>query len=244
MEDMLVPDAVVGPKTIAAIDRFQSKQFDNKPDGRIDPNGATLARLNELVAAQSLNARIVQVARGEELFWQNGQRNETDAAVSLRLVDYWAAVGQDFSEAQMQDEEFHAKWPWSAAFVSWVMQRAGAGEHFKYSAAHRVYTSAAKHNRQENNDNPFKAFRVAEKKPQVGGVIVNYRSGSLVSYDNVDNGDSHKTHGDIVIATNGKEAIVIGGNVGNSVRKRTVALNDQGHLESEAYFAVVIVEED
>ncbi len=252
-EEMLVPDATVGPATIAAIERFQSRQFDGAVNGnvggrisagRVDPKGPTLARLNELLAAQSLQDRIVQVARGEELFWQNGQRTETDAAVAKRLKNYWAAVGQDFREDQLRSVEFQSKWPWSAAFVSWVMKRAGAGDRFRYSAAHRVYTSAAKQNRLEQNDNPFKAYRVEEVSPQVGGVIVNGRGGSTVDYDNVDNGQSHKTHGDIVVRINDNTVVVIGGNVSNSVRTTTVQLDDDCHLKPKAYFAVIVIDEE
>ena len=41
----LVPDSSVGTKTIRAIERFQSS-FMKKPDGRIDPGGNSLRRLN------------------------------------------------------------------------------------------------------------------------------------------------------------------------------------------------------
>jgi hypothetical protein len=44
----LVVDGLPWTKTIAAIRNFQKVQLDFKwPDGRVDPNGKTLAKLNE-----------------------------------------------------------------------------------------------------------------------------------------------------------------------------------------------------
>lgn len=45
----LVVDGLCGPKTIAAIQRFQLHHFGwSLADGRVDPNGPTLRKLNEL----------------------------------------------------------------------------------------------------------------------------------------------------------------------------------------------------
>src|SRR5262245_45527653 len=41
----VVVDGVIGPETVGAINRFQSKNF-GWADGRVDPNGKTLAKLN------------------------------------------------------------------------------------------------------------------------------------------------------------------------------------------------------
>jgi len=41
----VVVDGVIGPETVAAINRFQSKNF-GWADGRVDPSGKTLAKLN------------------------------------------------------------------------------------------------------------------------------------------------------------------------------------------------------
>lgn len=42
-------DGIVGPKTSGAIEKFQLKQFGRAgADGRVDPSGQTLARLNQL----------------------------------------------------------------------------------------------------------------------------------------------------------------------------------------------------
>jgi len=46
---LLAVDAVCGPKTLDAIQKFQLQQLGwGKADGRVDPNGATLQKMNEM----------------------------------------------------------------------------------------------------------------------------------------------------------------------------------------------------
>jgi hypothetical protein len=56
----LVPDSLCGPKTIGAIQRFQLHHFGfSGADGRVDPGGRTLAKLNEF-DRQRLEARSIR----------------------------------------------------------------------------------------------------------------------------------------------------------------------------------------
>jgi peptidoglycan hydrolase-like protein with peptidoglycan-binding domain len=57
----LVPDGSVGTKTIRAIERFQSS-FMKKPDGRIDPGGNSLRRLNAKAEATAKAAATQQTS--------------------------------------------------------------------------------------------------------------------------------------------------------------------------------------
>jgi hypothetical protein len=52
-------DGIVGPKTIGAISRFQSQQV-GFPDGRVDPGGKTLARLNQLFSTGAAAGPLVR----------------------------------------------------------------------------------------------------------------------------------------------------------------------------------------
>jgi len=53
----LVVDGFVGPKTVAAIERFQKVQFTQKfPDGRVDPGQRTITRINELTGKHGVVA--------------------------------------------------------------------------------------------------------------------------------------------------------------------------------------------
>jgi peptidoglycan hydrolase-like protein with peptidoglycan-binding domain len=49
-DPVLKPDGISGPKTNGAIQKFQVQQFGwGMADGRVDPGGRTLRRLNEIV---------------------------------------------------------------------------------------------------------------------------------------------------------------------------------------------------
>ena len=138
------------------------------------------------------------------------------------LEDYWrTGVGWLPSES-----DWWSRVPWSAAFISWVMRKAGAGRAFKYSSAHAVYIKAAKDNRIANNDNPFKAYRVSEVAPQVGDLVCKRRAGSGATYDNIRAGMT--THCDIVTNVQPNRLMTIGGNVSNSVSWTPVSTRIRG----------------
>lgn len=240
-QTMLVPDGLSGPKTVAAIERFQKHQFGaDSTDGRVDPGQQTIERLNSVADDQPLNDRVVRVAEGERLFWQDGQRTELQNVVSTRLQKYWKAVNLNYTLDQLRDADFQSDHPWSAAFVSWVMKKAGAGDDFRYAAAHWRYVAAAKENRNTANDNPFKAYRSDERGVEPADIVIKRRGTSTATYENIENG--HMTHGDIVVSVANGEAKTIGGNVSNSVRTTTVDLDDNLEVEEDDYFAIVKVD--
>lgn len=76
--ELLDPDGEIGPATISAISAFQRKHF-AQSDSRIDPNGQSLVKLNQIVEEQSFASRVSQVALGEAKFWKGGGRKEVDA---------------------------------------------------------------------------------------------------------------------------------------------------------------------
>jgi|GEM_PF-1983651 len=239
-ESLLVPDGISGPKTVAAILRFQKHQLgDLAASGRFDPGAHPLQRLVAMVEQESLNDRIVRVAEGERLFWQDGKRNELDEGVTRRLQQYWKAVGLEYSLEELRTKDFQNKNPWSAAFVSWVMKQAGAGDNFRYSASHWQYVAAAKKNREAGNDNPIQAYRVKEQEAAPGDVVVKRRGDSMATYENIEKG--HITHGDIVISIANGKAETIGGNVSDSVKTTNVALDDDLKVTDERFFAIVKV---
>jgi peptidoglycan hydrolase-like protein with peptidoglycan-binding domain len=70
----LVVDGLVGPKTMGAIERFQSVQFPAKfADGRVDPGQRTVQRLNELLATRS----VVSAAASPAAFVPQGSNSAT-----------------------------------------------------------------------------------------------------------------------------------------------------------------------
>ena len=152
---------------------------------------------------------------GEEGWWQ-------------RVGIFWQEIGRNDLDGRDHD------WPWSAAFISHVMRKAGAGTAFPYSASHATYISKSIRDRNQGNTNTaYWGYRLNEESPKVGDLICwNRDPDKHVTYDQQFGGD-YKSHTDLVVAVSATEIEVIGGNVGNSVTRRPIALNANGQL-SEA----------
>ena len=120
--------------------------------------------------------------------------------------------------------------PWSAAFISYVVNKAGVD--FPFNAAHTGYAQALR-------TNSSYGFEVLDPKGTVlqpGDIIVQNRDGNnLTFYSNKWSGNSH---GDIVVSTNGSNAAVVGGNISNAVTQLNLTLS-KGTLGSPNYFVVL-----
>jgi hypothetical protein len=119
------------------------------------------------------------------------------------------------------DERF----AWSAAFVSYVMRMAGAGERFPYSGIHADYINAARRN-------PAALVVAAEPPeryaPRRGDLICLWR-GQKLRFADLPAG-RFTGHCDIVVATRPGVLDVVGGNVENSVALRHVPVAPDGRL--------------
>ncbi len=220
-------DGVVGPET----ERALIARGAGLPPG----TGAAPSPSSSPSTVTGLRAAIARIAREELQRWKN--KKETDPVMAPVLRDYWGAVGRNYTEKQLTDPAFHKHAPWSAAFVSWVMKRAGAGQAFAYSAAHANYVVAAKANRASSQTNRFKAYRISEAVPEPGDVICKGRGPGTVTFDNVKAG--MPTHGDLVVGREGNELLAIGGNVNNSVSLRRVKVDASGRIADPRFFAII-----
>lgn len=166
--------------------------------------------------------------------------NETHPKGLGLIQQYWRVAGHDFSIDQLATGSHRATYPWSAAYISSLMHRWGAGDRFPYSAAHAVYIVDAKRNRTKNTNGIFKAYRTGEVPVEVGDLLAVDR-GFGITYDNV-RSDS-KTHTDLVFdieKTNGGFiAKTIGGNISDTVKVRSVNLDKTGRVISSNYFAIL-----
>jgi hypothetical protein len=119
--------------------------------------------------------------------------------------------------------------PWSAAFISWVMRTAGAGNRFSYSPQHSVYIfRSIKDLLQARPQASYYGYQFREWKPQVGDLVCWARREGI-DYQHQNGGD-YPGHCDVIVEVGSNEVQVVGGNVGNSVTKRPLALNDGGFL--------------
>jgi len=119
--------------------------------------------------------------------------------------------------------------PWSAAFISWLMRTAGAGGRFNYSEGHSHYIfPAIIAKRNGDTSAGYWCSRLNEAKPALGDLICFARQAGI-DYDHQDGGD-YKGHCDLVVKVDTAQIEVIGGNVGDSVTRRPIALDSDGHL--------------
>jgi len=192
-----------------------------------------------------LQNNIVKLANQEWLRWGKGTIQEHEERIREVLKDYWetGTRGIDYSKPNWW------KRAWSAAFISWVMKKAGAGNAFKYSGEHAAYIKAAKDNRLANNANPFKAYRITEVQPRAGDLICKEREKSGANYDNITGGYKYKTHSDLVTEVHGDKLTVIGGNAKDQFSKKhntvgkKIVYTSNGYLKpgkpGDQYFAVI-----
>jgi hypothetical protein len=127
--------------------------------------------------------------------------------------------------------------PWSAAFVSWVMTRAGIAD-FRRSPRHIDYIRAAW--RDGGNGGPYRYADPATEKPAPGDLLCYIRNrdqvlgyaGLTATLGGQGNVPS-ESHCDIVVAANvggDRTLYLIGGNVLNAVTMRQLALDRSGHV--------------
>ena len=123
-----------------------------------------------------------------------------------------------------------ANTPWSAAFISYVMQQAGVTS-FPLNSNHLAYAQSLR-----VSNNGFQVLDTTTNKVQVGDIIVKGRNKNNVSFNTKTwSGDGH---GDIIVAIEDSNALVVGGNEGDTVRQTTVGLVD-GRLGKSDFFVIL-----
>jgi hypothetical protein len=173
------------------------------------------------------------VFRGsEESIPHVGSWEDDNASYSDRVGMYWRAAGKAGLNGMDCRE------PWSAAFISYVLQGAGVpGYQFHPATAHSVYLA----NLINESYFPGRWFvprRVRDYSPNPGDLICAPRGASRpASFDGYLTPQSLQganTHCDLVVAKSGQTLESVGGNVRNSVSRTTLELDGQGHLQPVA----------
>jgi peptidoglycan hydrolase-like protein with peptidoglycan-binding domain len=216
-------DGYVGPITWEASFSLGTPTADsNDPPDNLPQNGS---------ASSSFGDAIVDIAYDEWGFFSQGTLKETDEGAWQRIADYWQSVNLNYTG---QDTDV----PWSAAFISWVMQEAGAGDRFEYNASHSYYIEDAIQDRNANDPEAvFFGYSLDEYSPEVGD-LVSYSRQDGVGYGTP---APYQSHSDIVVAKRDGEIDVIGGNVSDSVTLKTLEIDSEGRLIDTSYdwFAVL-----
>ena len=168
-----------------------------------------------------------------------------------RVGEYWW-LGQD---AGSQESGWTSKYDefgqvyggdapaWSAAFISYVMRSAGAGDRFPYSPLHADYINAA-----AQGTGALRAERPEAYAPQPGDLIcVSRGRARSMRFDDL-SGARFFGHCDLVVVAQPGQLSVVGGNVDGGVTMKhvpTTALGmlsgDGGHVVDPRYDWFVVV---
>ncbi|MFN1549379.1 DUF2272 domain-containing protein [Vibrio natriegens] len=176
---------------------------------------------------------IVRICRDELARFGNGKAKETDDPQYLRVGDYWAAVGLPNNGRTLDS---NGKRPaWSAAFISFVLKEAGAGDRFEYSVAHCHYFQ---HFVDLTGPSLYEAAPVDNIIPSPGDIL-HYGRSDAARHDfaaacaDYGNDSFYPSHSSFVVEVDLNAGLIrtIGGNEGNSVKLTTHQLDKSGYLK-------------
>lgn len=175
--------------------------------------------------ASTFAKRLASVAQQQHTKFQF--TNEADPALCKQIKKWTEDIGFAFSSCTQV--------PWSAVFVSWCVQQAGAVKsEFKFAMAHSVFVNRAIKNAM-NGEGVFQGFDITAQKPAVGDIIQNNRRGNTFDFAFARTHSQYESHSAIVVEigqdTQGGFAFCIGGNENDSVRRSVVRLNANGFIK-------------
>lgn len=188
------------------------------------PNPAVI-RANLLALAdqewRAFGGQTIYIENGRERIDPVGSWEDERRGAPL-VAKYWQAVGEDYTG-------YDCDKPWSAAFISWLMQAAGVpAEVFPPSGLHADYLRAEiAHSTQANA--LFIPHDPASYAPKPGDLICASRAGTrIISY--LDVPADALLHCDLVVEAGTGHLASIGGNVRNSVSKTIRPVGSGGKL--------------
>lgn len=190
------------------------------PEGRIASFSSHEAEANGLADGGAPWRRVARYWQDAGLLGQVAQRSgASDCLHAARNPGY----------PGMGCRGFVVDSAWSAAFVSWVMQRAGLPG-FRHSASHFDYVRAA---RVSPASSPYTYMEPLATPPAVGDMLCYVRSGRVQGFRGlgaiIDSGaNGLPMHCDVVVAAGAGKAYLIGGNLNQAVSMRVLNLNANG----------------
>ena len=166
-------------------------------------------------------------------------RKETVEPYNTKIGDYWLAVPtasynrlvKNYAKAKGKLDGT-VNIAWSAAFISYCMQKAGAGTSFPYETGHATWMVKAIRNWQDKKINAALVGYEPGKLPLQPGDLIGRPREAGVTYKNAVKKGWFLSHSDIVVEIDvaKRRAYVIGGNVGQSCSKSEVKIDKDGKL--------------
>ena len=147
-----------------------------------------------------------------------------------RRESAWTGKHDEDGAVFAADED--GRFPWSAAFISYVMRIAGAGTRFPYSALHADYINAAAGG--AAGTAALRAEAPQAYAPQPGDLICfGRRDARTLRFEDLP-AAPFAGHCDIVVAADPGQLGVIGGNVDDAVTMKHVPVTPGGYLATPA----------
>ena len=176
--------------------------------------------------ASAAKERLMAGAVAEWVRFDRGRGEEHLAPFFGFVGEMWRAISMDLDG---RDRDV----PWSAAFISFIVRRAGADyTGFKFAAAHARYIHDAITRREAGTAAPFWGFRLNEHRVGLGDLVCQWRE-TVQTYDGAKVSDGFFSHCDVVVEVAPGSVRALGGNVGHTVGFKTYALNAEGFLKAE-----------
>ena len=157
------------------------------------------------------------------------------------IGEYWKKININHLEGKTKDANGKRP-PWSAAFISFVVRKAGAGDTFKYAQAHQTYIRQALLAAEDGiAGTAYVARRTSDRAPQLGDLLAKRReSAKNFTYDKAlakarktkADEQGYSSHCDVVTKVDraAKTVTTIGGNLGDTVMEKVWKTDANGKL--------------
>ena len=166
------------------------------------------------------------------------QKPERVPGLWERVGEYWwiglnpdaaevAWTGKHDANGHVFAASVDGDYAWSAAFISYVMRIAGAGDRFPYSANHATYVNAAV----AGKTPILRAYPPDAYRPRAGDLVCSAREWARnLRFSDLPTSYFWPGHCDIVVAIERGRLSVVGGNVRDEVHMNHIPLDDDGHV--------------
>jgi hypothetical protein len=177
-----------------------------------------------------------------------GKAKEALKPYSDRIGDYWLTIPtaeydglvKNYAKALGKLDGTVRAVPWSSAFISYCMQKGGAGSQFPYSGGHVKWIIKSIKNRQDGKTKAVLVGYKTDELPLRVGDLIGAPRETGVTYENAVAKGWFKSHTDVIVEIDlaNKRAFAIGGNVGQVVARTALKINSNGMLtdKSRAWF--------
>lgn len=251
------PKTEVAPPTQASLPAAKDSVSIDRKAAQDDGNTDRVAGLTAALGAEPVNAdpnaaalgRIAEITKGDHEKYGE-QTTEADGTVINKGVSekedpLRSDIGRMWESAGIKEGwDGNTDQPWSAAYISDVMKRAGV-DNFESSAGHSKYINGAIEARKAGDtDASHWGYKTSERAPEAGDLLCFARANSGATYDD-QKGGKYASHCDIVTGVRPGFVDMIGGNVGDgandSVSARSFTTDENGMVNdpSKSWIAVL-----